>query len=159
MTVGPHKVPPDSRLIAAALVASVFICLIFAPIAGAGEPGRAPQTNLDHAFQSAAIPAAASRALTPELIWTRKSISDLQLSPDGSRLAMVVSEPVMGSETRRNIWIYDLSSRRLRQFTASTKPDGRPRWSPDGQTLAFMSARGGSNQIYRIDPDGGEASS
>jgi len=157
MTVRPHKVPPGSRLIAAAFMASVFIYLIFAPITGAGETGSAARLNLDHAFQSAAIPAAAPRALTPELILTRKSISDLQLSPDGGKLAMVLSEPVMGSETRRNIWIYDLSSRKLRQFTASTKPDGQPRWSPDGRTLAFISARGDSNQVYRIDPDGGEA--
>ena len=141
MTIGLRKAAPEPRLIGFALMASIIVCLFSAPIAGAEETARA----------------GAPRALTPELIWSRKSISDLQLSPDGIRLAMVVSEPVLGSETRRNIWIYELSTRRLRQFTASAKPDGRPRWSPDGRTLAFLTARGGSNQVYRIDLDGGEA--
>lgn len=141
MTIGLRKVAPEPRLIGFALMASIIVCLFLPPIAGAEETARA----------------GAPRALTPELIWARKSISDLQLSPDGIRLAMVVSEPVLGSDTRRNIWIYELSTRRLRQFTASAKPDGRPRWSPDGRTLAFLTARGGSNQVYRIDLDGGEA--
>lgn len=141
MTIKPRNVPPASRITGSAFLASVFACLFLAPIAGAGET----------------VPADAPRALTPELIWTRKSIADLQLSPDGSRLAMVVSEPLIGSETRRNIWICDLSTRRIRPFTTSVKSDGRPRWSPDGRTLAFLSARGGANQVYRIDLDGGEA--
>lgn len=136
MNVRLRKCAPGSRLIGFALMASLIVLLFFAP---------------------AASPAESPRALTPELIWARKSISDLQLSPDGSRLAMVVSEPVIGSETRRNIWMYELSTRKLRQFTSSAKPESRPRWSPDGRTLAFLSARGGSNQIYRIDVDGGEA--
>ncbi len=157
MTDRPRKASSGSRIIETVLATLILACLFFAPTSGAEEPGRAVRPDLGQALRSAAAPAEAPRDLTPELIWTRKSISDLQLSPDGSRLAMVVSEPVLGSETRRNIWLYDISTRRLRQFTASAKPDGRPRFAPDGRTLAFISARNGSNQVYRIDLDGGEA--
>ena len=157
MTVMPRGVPSGSRFIKAAIAASVVACLFFAPIAGAEETGCAMQPDFDPAHRSGAVPAEAPCDLTPELIWARKSISDLRLSPDGSRLAMVVSEPVPGSDTRRNIWLYDLSIRRLRQLTTSAKPDVQPRWSPDGRTLAFISARGGLDQVYRIAVDGGEA--
>jgi dipeptidyl aminopeptidase/acylaminoacyl peptidase len=97
------------------------------------------------------------KPLTPEMTLQRWSISDLRLSPDGNRLAMVVSEPAKPSGQRRNIWIYDFSGRSLRQFTASTKSDSRPRWSPDGRSLAFISNRDGESQIYLIPLDGGEA--
>ena len=136
MIIHPRKLASGSRLGRSVLAVPVLACVLFAPIAVAEEPGG---------------------SLTPELIWTRTSISDLQLSPDGGRLAMIVSEPALGSETRRNVWIYDFSTRRLRRFTSSVKPDSRPRFSPDGGTLAFISTRGGSDQIYGIDLDGGEA--
>ncbi len=136
MIIRPRKPASGPRFGRSVLAVPVLACILLASIAGAEEPGG---------------------SLTPELIWTRASISDLQLSPDGGRLAMVVSEPALGSETRRNVWVYDSSTRGLRRFTSSVKPDGRPRFSPDGRTLAFISARGGSDQVYGIDLDGGEA--
>jgi len=87
----------------------------------------------------------------------RWSIGDLQLSPDGSLLAMVVSEPAKPTGLRRNIWMYEFSAHALKQLTASVKADTRPRWSPDGRTLAFLSNRDGESQIYLIPVDGGEA--
>jgi dipeptidyl aminopeptidase/acylaminoacyl peptidase len=110
-------------------------------------PGGAPQ----------AVTPTPPKVLTSEISIKRWSIGDLQLSPGGNRLAMVVSEPPKPTGTRRNIWLYDFSSHALKQFTASAKADTRPRWSPDGQTLAFLSNRDGDNQIYLIPVDGGEA--
>jgi dipeptidyl aminopeptidase/acylaminoacyl peptidase len=101
--------------------------------------------------------AGADKTLTPETAIIRWSISDLRLSPDNRRLAMVVTEPVKGTDQRRTIWIYDIAGRKLAPFTTSAKSDSRPRWSPDGATLAFLSNRGGTNQIYLIPSFGGEA--
>lgn len=103
------------------------------------------------------IIAALSKPLTPEIAIKRWSIGDLRLSPEGNRVAMVVSEPAKPTGQRRNIWIYDFSGRALSQFTTSVKSDTRPRWSPDGRTLALLSNRDGENQIYLIPVDGGEA--
>ena len=95
--------------------------------------------------------------LTPKMTLNRWSISDLQLSPDRTRIAFVVSQPQAASGQRRNIWLYEAAGGGLTSFTSSTKSDTRPRWSPDGQTLAFLSNREGSNQIYLIPLSGGEA--
>jgi dipeptidyl aminopeptidase/acylaminoacyl peptidase len=35
--------------------------------------------------------------------------------------------------------------------------DSAPSWSPDGKTLAFLSARDGNSQVYLLSMDGGEA--
>ena len=37
------------------------------------------------------------------------------------------------------------------------KPTQRPRWSPDSKRIAYISDRGGSSQIWLMDPDGGNA--
>jgi len=85
------------------------------------------------------------------------SISDFQLSPDKKLMAFTTSEPLEDGKSKRNIWIYDLSSKTLNRFTTSIKSDSRPRWSPDGKQIAFLSNRDDKNQIYLINMNGGEA--
>jgi hypothetical protein len=71
-----------------------------------------------------------STALTPEASLNLRSISDLQFSPDGSRLAFVVAEPPKGEERASHIWILDNKTSGVRQFTYSQNPKpfrgGRP---------------------------------
>ena len=103
-------------------------------------------------------PAADSKkALTPEAAISLRSISDLEFSPDGARLAFVVTEPAKGEGRAQHIWIYDKGPGALRQFTFSAKSETSPRWSPDSRQLAFLSTRGEQQQVYRIPADGGEA--
>jgi dipeptidyl aminopeptidase/acylaminoacyl peptidase len=99
----------------------------------------------------------APKLLTPEASLNLRSISDLQLSPDGLRLAFVVSEPPKGERRARHIWLYDNQSGIIRQFTYSAKAESSPRWSPDGKQLAFLSNRDEEQQLYVMRADGGEA--
>jgi dipeptidyl aminopeptidase/acylaminoacyl peptidase len=109
-------------------------------------PGAAPQT----------VPAAPA-PVTPETLLSLRFPSDLQLSPDGTRLAFVVTEPPQGTNRPRHVWLLDVATGAARQFTFSTKTEGRPRWSPDGKQLAFLSDRGDFTQVYLISADAGEA--
>jgi Tol biopolymer transport system component len=102
--------------------------------------------------------ASAPKLLTPEDSLNLRSISDLQFSPDGNRLAFVVTEPAKGERRARHIWLYEKQSGSLRQFTYSAKSDFLPRWSPDGKQLSFLSDRDEQQQIYAMRADGGEAS-
>ncbi len=56
----------------------------------------------------------------------------------------------------RNIWIVPVAGGESRQITTGGS-DERPRWSPDGKKLAFLSSRHGTPQVYSIPLDGGEA--
>ncbi|SPE39739.1 Peptidase S9, prolyl oligopeptidase active site domain protein [Candidatus Sulfopaludibacter sp. SbA3] len=44
-----------------------------------------------------------------------------------------------------------------RQITHDGDANERPRWSPDSRRIAYVSNRGGSSQIWLMDPDGGNA--
>lgn len=95
--------------------------------------------------------------LSPEQTLRQWRISDLQLSPDGERIAMSVAEPVKGTEHVSHILIFNLRSRKIKQFTAGKKSERRPRWSPDGRMLAFLTNRDKTTQLFFIPVDGGEA--
>lgn len=97
------------------------------------------------------------KQLTPEASLNLRSISDLQFSPDGSRVAFVVTEPPKAERRARHIWLYETKSNVVRQVTFSAKDESSPRWSPDGKQLAFLSNRADQQQIYTMRMDGGEA--
>jgi dipeptidyl aminopeptidase/acylaminoacyl peptidase len=96
--------------------------------------------------------------LTAEAAINIHFLTDLQLSPDGTRLAFVVSEAPKVERRAQHIWIYDKKTDGARQFTYSSKSETNPRWSPDGSQLAFLSNRAGDEQqIYLMNSSGGEA--
>ena len=44
-----------------------------------------------------------------------------------------------------------------KRLTTAPGTNNHPRWSPDGKTIAFVSSRGGSSQVWLLPVDGGEA--
>ena len=106
----------------------------------------------------ASAAAESGKALTPEASLNLRTISDLQFSPDGTRLAFVVTEPPKGTGRLTHIWIYDQRSGLAKQFTYSMKSESNPRWSPDGKRLAFLSNReDDQQQVFVMRMEGGEA--
>ncbi len=100
------------------------------------------------------------KLITPEDLYALQFVEDPQISPDGKYIAFVkVTVEKVGNKYTRNIWLATLAGDqpRVRQFTFGDKSDTAPRWSPDGRTLAFVSARAGKPQIYLIGLEGGEA--
>src|SRR5581483_7410726 len=100
--------------------------------------------------------------MQPRDVYELVNASDPRISPDGTRIAYVVTaideEP---SEYRSAIWVtaFDGSSEPV-QFTSGERRDTSPRWSPDGRWLAFTSSRGedkAPSNLYVISAAGGEA--
>jgi dipeptidyl aminopeptidase/acylaminoacyl peptidase len=87
-----------------------------------------------------------------------KRISDPRLSPDGKWVAFTVQTvDVAANKKPQQIWIAPLSGGAPRQITRDGENNQRPRWSPDSRRIAFVSDRGGSSQIWLMDPDGANA--
>src|SRR5258708_20036001 len=101
------------------------------------------------------------RPISPNDLLSFKALSDVQISPDGRTVAFVVGAPVKVDtpSPKSQIWLAPLAGGPAREFTAGPRTDYAPRWSPDGQTLAFLSDRGekGTAQIHLLSRNGGEA--
>ncbi|MCX6550913.1 MAG: S9 family peptidase, partial [Acidobacteria bacterium] len=94
---------------------------------------------------------------TVEEMLKLKRLSDPQLSPDGTRIAFVLTEVSLGQNTRNNdIWIVPVAGGEPAKLVATDKSEDRPRWSPDGKHIAFVSTRDGGSQIWVIPATGGE---
>jgi dipeptidyl aminopeptidase/acylaminoacyl peptidase len=97
------------------------------------------------------------RPITFQDLISLHRLSEPQLSPDAKWIAYTVSTPDLeANHSVRDIWLVPTSGGEPRQLTRGGS-DTRPRWSPDGQKLAFISVRNGTPQIYWIALAGGEA--
>ena len=84
---------------------------------------------------------------------------DVQISPDGSRIAYVRrSMDVMKDSSRGSIWLIDSTGENHRPLLADTASYSSPRWSPDGTRLAYITAAGVHGaELHVIWLDGGQS--
>jgi dipeptidyl aminopeptidase/acylaminoacyl peptidase len=101
----------------------------------------------------------ARRPMVPEDLLRIRFVSDPQISPDGRRVAFVVTTlSDARDEYLSTIWIADPGGGPARPFTRGPRRDAVPRWAPDGRRLAFVSERErrAKGQLYVMPADGGE---
>ncbi|HET9265060.1 MAG TPA: protein kinase [Vicinamibacterales bacterium] len=80
--------------------------------------------------------------------------ADVSLSPEGSRAAVSVLDPALGT---RDVWIYDVVRKLRERFTFNPGDDFAPVWSrPDGARIFFSSRRQASIHLYQQPSRGGE---
>ena len=88
-------------------------------------------------------------------------ISDPQIAPDGRTIAIVVARADLDANRwNSQLALVDVNSGAVRQLTRDRRGVGRPRWSPDGRSLAFL-ARAGEGpdahiQLFVLPLSGGD---
>ena len=101
------------------------------------------------------------RRLTAEDLYRFQTVSDPQISPDGQHVIFCVQRVDPKTEKKHtNLWLAATDGRHPpHQFTYGKQDDTRPRWSPDGTQIAFLSNRQDEKQaqIFLIPLHGGEA--
>ena len=104
---------------------------------------------------------AAAQTWEPELHLKFKAVGTPRVSPDSKKMVYTVNEAVMTpdkSEFVTQIWMSNLDTKRNVQLTFGEKSSTNPKWSPDGNWIAFLSNRKDNrNQIYLLNLNGGEA--
>src|SRR5579863_10198211 len=84
-------------------------------------------------------------------------VDDPQVSPDGRSIAFTVANAdVEANKMVSHLWLVPLAGGEPRQITWGAGSDSRPRWSPDGHEIAFISTRGGAPQVWLLPLEGGE---
>ena len=85
-------------------------------------------------------------------------VSDPQVSPHEEMLVFVVEKTdTSANQYVNHLWIVPTEGGEPRQLTTMDSSDTRPRFSPDGKRITFLSSRSDSRQIWTISPLGGEA--
>lgn len=85
------------------------------------------------------------------------------MSPDGRRALFLVDEnDFEKSEVVTQLWWVDTASKDTRRLTHTDGRLSTPRWSPDGQWISFLAARGSEPdaelaQVWLLSAGGGEA--
>src|SRR5687768_10898241 len=82
---------------------------------------------------------------SPDLAFKVKRVGPVRVSPDGSRAAFVVGNAVLDgekSEWLSQVWVVGADGSGAVQLTQADKSSTAPAWSPDGQWIVFVSARG-----------------
>ena len=72
------------------------------------------------------------------------------VSPDGRRVAMILN--MNGSP---NLYVAGIDGSGLKQLTRNRDGDACPCWSPDNQTICYVSRTGGTAALYKISASGG----
>ncbi len=89
--------------------------------------------------------------------------ASLEVSPDGSRVAYTVTENNMDKpeswKHNTQVWVVAVNGGAARQMTRGEHDARSAHWSPDGQNIAFLSARTKETepQVWMMAADGGEA--
>jgi len=90
------------------------------------------------------------------------NITDPRISPDGKSVVIVVSRPdYTQNKYNAELVLVDVASGKKRILTQDRISVSSPRWSPNGEQLAFISKTGqgkeATNQIFVLSMQGGEA--
>lgn len=103
----------------------------------------------------------AQETWTPELQVKTKALATPRVSPNGKWVVYSVSNAVMTadkSEFVSQIWLGDLNTKENVQLTFADKSSVNPKWSPDGNWIAFTSTRkDNKSNLYLLRVGGGEA--
>lgn len=98
---------------------------------------------------------------TPEMQVRTKALANPSVSPSGLWVVYTVSNEVMAadkSEYVTQIWLASIDGKQNMQLTFADKSSTNPKWSPDGNWIAFTSTRkDNKSNLYVLRVGGGEA--
>src|SRR5260370_23078491 len=87
--------------------------------------------------------------------YNQVAIQGLASAPDGESV-VYARRTVEDNKYARRLWRVPFTGGRPEQLTSAKSNDTRPRFSPDGHTLLFISDRSGKPQVWLMSLQGGE---
>jgi dipeptidyl aminopeptidase/acylaminoacyl peptidase len=116
-----------------------------------GQPIAASPGAVQTASPSAAIGAA---TFVSRDLYQLKSVGDVQISPDARRIAYSVQNNDRPGRPYSQIWILDVATRQSVRLGSDRAAASGPRWSHDGQHIAYFGRDGGRAGVVVSRPDG-----
>ena len=99
-----------------------------------------------------------TRTIQPDDLLELRFLNGAALAPDTSKVLYTLNKiDADDNKEYSTLYLLDRASGETRQMTSGRAVDAGARWSPDGETIAFVSNRDGMPQLYLLPADGGEA--
>ena len=84
----------------------------------------------------------------PEDVFALEFAADPQIAPDGDRVAYErVSMDIMTDRAGRGIWLVDINGQAHEPLVSGPGKYTSPRWSPEGDRLAYLAKEAGQTQL------------
>ncbi len=96
-----------------------------------------------------------SQRLTPEILWSFGRITNVEISPERSRILYAVRYyNIEKNSSQNDFYIIDINGKSKIRLTNSSDSKFSAKWRPDGEKIGFLSNKSGSFQLWEINPDG-----
>ncbi len=97
------------------------------------------------------------RPIEIEDLFRLRVVTDADMAPDGSLVVFSLRRmDLKKNATYASLYAVPARGGRLRRLTRGDHVDGKPRFSPDGNTLAFLGTRDKARSLWLLPMDGGE---
>jgi len=96
-----------------------------------------------------------SDIMSPEVLWAFGRLSDVQVSPDGSKILYGVSYySVEQNKSNRELFLMNADGTGKVQLTESPQNEYNAVWHPDGEKIVYISSASGELQAWVMNADG-----
>lgn len=113
--------------------------------------GAAPQAAV-------AVPGpSAGPAFQSSDLYSLKSVGEVQLSPDGTRIAYSVRNSDRPGRPYTQVWIMDVATGKSIRLGSDNEAASSPRWSPDGRKIAYFGREDAGSGVVVSGADGSGA--
>ncbi len=93
--------------------------------------------------------------MTPEVLWSFGRVSEVEVSPDGTKILYGVSYySVAENKGNRELYVMNIDGTDNKQITKTAKSEYGAAWKPDGSKITYMCGCSGSMQLWEMDVDG-----
>ena len=83
-----------------------------------------------------------------------RSVTGVQVSPDGTRVAYTVDNNDGDRRPYSQIWVVTIADGKSVRFGSDKESSGNPEWSPDSQWIAYRGRVGEQSGLVIAKPDG-----
>lgn len=134
---------------------SIMALLMGATMLACNTAEKKTETDKGDPIIRKASPEIENGIMTPEVLYSFGRVSDVQVSPDKSKILYGVTYvSIEQNKTNRELFTVNIDGSDKKQITETPKSENNAVWINGGNKIAFLSSESGSMQIWEMNANG-----